>query len=590
MIKALVSKMKKVHHWSILKQQMFIYIIAGMLPLFLVTSVIIYSLSTVILNTTYKEFYKEAETANSNLQQNLYNVEAVMNWIAFDNALHRLLIDEYTSPIDYYEQFQTVHNSVMQLRSLYVEIEKIEFLHNNPTTTSGSEFLYIGDGLEEEYNQFIHMENIEKGVIIYDDSVENYIIYQLLSLYKGNPKYKVLAKVQLNDDAFLKQFENTRNIEYYFLNSNKEIMYANSHDALAIEEDNHKYLIYETYYRTANRFGGYKLYSRIAKYALIEDFINVYIILFFAMMISFLLSYFLLRKLINFSSKRLVDFSDHMDSMTEELTTFSCEDYSDEVGNAIDNYNKMVGMIHKMIIEKNQNELREKNLELENTRARLYVLYSQINPHFLSNTLNGIKMNCVIKGEKETANILGELSKMFRSLMLYSEPMAALWQEVDFIETYLKIQKFRFKEKLEYSIIIDDQARLQPIPRMTLQPLVENSCIHGIQKNAEGGMIQIHAFVKDQHFRIVTTDNGVGIGDKQLNIIRERMITEDIQESSIGIINVYKRLKFYYGDNLTFEVEKATPRGTKIHIDIDLQGFRDRSIEINELEKEERHV
>lgn len=559
------------HNWSVHKQQILIYIVAGMLPLFIVTSIVLYSLSRVITSVAYDEFYKEAKSVDKDIQQNMYDIESVMNWLAFDNSLHKLLLDEYDSPIAYYERFQTVHDSIKQLRSLYAEIDKIEFLHNNPTTTSGSEFLYIDGELEKEYNQYINMENIDNGYIDVNSENGQLIIYQKLNLYKGNPNYEILAKVQLNKEVFQRLLDNEREIDYFFYSNQDEIVYTNDENAEKFQTMDSSYLYYSNTYENANRFQGYKIYSRISKYALIQEFIKIYVVIIFFMISIFILSYYLLGKLIDFNTRRLVGFSNHMDNVTGELTPFSCETFTDEVGKAIENYNKMVAVIHEMIIEKSQNELREKNLELENTKAKLYVLYSQINPHFLSNTLNCIKMNCIVNDEKETALILGDLSKMFRGLMLYSEPMAALWQEIDFIETYLKIQKFRFGDKLEYSIIIDDQARTMPIPRMTLQPLVENSCLHGIQKKAEGGLIQIHSFVQGNHFIIVIADNGVGITEENLIKIKDRMQTETIEESSIGIINVYKRLKYYFGDRLSFTIEKGKIAGTKIEIDITLE-------------------
>jgi two-component system sensor histidine kinase YesM len=560
-------------NFSLRKKIMLIYMIAGLCPILLITNFFFATLIGNIKESAYHDFYREMEQTTNATVEHLTNLNLVINWMAYDNMLHQLLLDQYSDPYEYYAEFKSVHALMVQLRSMNTEVFKIEFLHNNPTAIYGGEFVYIGDTAEyiEEFNHYMEEEGIRKGISVYDKLLHQLYIYRKLDLYKGSKAYSVITKITVDLSSFLTDFKNEKDIKYYLFDGKDQMIVSNTAEEFDSKNVDNSNLMKMQTFENNGIFDNYVLYSTIPQNELLQTVKQIQVYQIFIMVICFVGSYYLIERLLLTITSQLTNFTKYMENVQEELHPYEAKIYNDEIGLMILKYNEMVKIILSMVIEKNQNELRERSLELENERAKSYVLYSQINPHFLSNTLNCIKMKCIINDEKETALILGDLSKMFRSLMLYNDPFAAVWQEIEFIETYLKIQKFRFGDKLDYSIIVDELAKQQRIPRMTLQPIIENSCIHGIQKKYEGGFLQIHAFVKGNILHILILDNGVGISEDKLDIIKQRMLLQDIEETSIGIVNVYNRLYFYFKDRLKFEITNNEDGGIETKIEIELE-------------------
>src|SRR5690606_347847 len=133
----------------------------------------------------------------------------------------------------------------------------------------------------------------------------------------------------------------------------------------------------------------------------------------------------------------------------------------------------------------------EKNMEIEHRHAQLNALQSQINPHFLFNALETIRMRSIIKKEAETAKIIHNMAKLFRGSLTWKRDKVPLTEELEFINCFLEIQKYRFADRLEYKIEVEEAASKCLIPKLIFLPFVENACIHGIEKVRHGGEVII---------------------------------------------------------------------------------------------------
>jgi two-component system LytT family sensor kinase len=190
--------------------------------------------------------------------------------------------------------------------------------------------------------------------------------------------------------------------------------------------------------------------------------------------------------------------------------------------------------------------------------ARLAALTSQINPHFLFNTLNSV--SSLIRTDPNLARIMVlRLTKVLRRLLRKHENFATLREELSFIEDYLSIEVVRFGDKLRFEKDVAADSLDMLVPSMILQPLVENSIKHGLGDKVEGGSIRISARRDGARLSVIVEDDGVGIPESKLNTLLDR---------GIGVTNVNERLKVLFGSEYKMWVESQPGRGTRIQIDM----------------------
>jgi two-component system LytT family sensor kinase len=192
-------------------------------------------------------------------------------------------------------------------------------------------------------------------------------------------------------------------------------------------------------------------------------------------------------------------------------------------------------------------------------KARMDALTSQINPHFLFNTLNTV--SSLIRFDPDMARgVVLKLSNILRRLLRKTETFVPLREELEFIDDYLDIEVIRFgRDKLQIFKEVDPETLDTFVPSMLLQPMVENSIKHGLAPRLEGGEIHIRTHHRDGRLSIEIDDNGLGISPERL---------AEVFGGGIGISNVHERLRLLYGDQFQMDIRSQEGQGTQIHIEI----------------------
>jgi two-component system, LytTR family, sensor kinase len=205
---------------------------------------------------------------------------------------------------------------------------------------------------------------------------------------------------------------------------------------------------------------------------------------------------------------------------------------------------------------RNEHKLEEQARLL--SEARLAALTSQINPHFLFNTLNSV--SSLIRTDPNQARVmLVRLSKVLRRLLRKHENFTTLRDELSFIDDYVSIEMVRFGDKLRFEKDVEPDALDMLVPSMLLQPLVENSIKHGLSDKVEGGSIRIAARRSGSRLHLVVEDDGVGIPEAKLKMLLD---------TGIGVTNVSERLKVLFGSEYRMWVESQPGRGARIEIEV----------------------
>jgi two-component system LytT family sensor kinase len=207
------------------------------------------------------------------------------------------------------------------------------------------------------------------------------------------------------------------------------------------------------------------------------------------------------------------------------------------------------------------NTRNEKKLEAQQLRlneARLTALTSQINPHFLFNTLNSV--SSLIRSNPEQArSVVYKLSSILRRLLRKTDNLTPLREELAFIDNYMSIEMVRFGEKLRFIKEIEPETLDRLVPSMLLQPIIENSIRHGLSSKVEGGMIRVRTWLADGKLQLMVEDDGVGIPETRLATLFEQ---------GIGVSNVNERLKVLFGPDYRMWIDSKPGEGTRTGIEI----------------------
>ena len=200
-------------------------------------------------------------------------------------------------------------------------------------------------------------------------------------------------------------------------------------------------------------------------------------------------------------------------------------------------------------------------------KAEFELLQAQINPHFLYNTLDAIVWSAEAGNQKQVVKMVGSLSEFFRSSLNKGKELVRVREELSHARSYLEIQQIRYQDILSYEIDVPEELFEYEIPKITIQPIVENALYHGIKNRRGGGKITITGEEGDSDYRITVTDDGIGMEKERLLEITEGLSGKNPGDVKIyGLYNVNERIKLFYGEEYGISIESEYDRGTRATI------------------------
>ena len=247
----------------------------------------------------------------------------------------------------------------------------------------------------------------------------------------------------------------------------------------------------------------------------------------------------------------------------------------DEMGELVQAFNKMKrstkGYIdtlkenHRMSELLHREEIERVEMEKQLSGARLELLKSQINPHFLFNTLNMIACMAKLEEAVTTERMISSMSSLFRYNLKTSEQIVTLARELKVVQDYMYIQQMRFGSRILYSCDLKVDAEQAMIPAFTLQPVVENAMVHGLSKKEQGGRVHIRIWEQGNRLVISVADTGLGMSEERLAEVTEAMKERRTSRIGIGLGNIYKRIHMMYKQG-EFRIASIEGRGTVIQM------------------------
>ena len=238
-----------------------------------------------------------------------------------------------------------------------------------------------------------------------------------------------------------------------------------------------------------------------------------------------------------------------------DFSAAEIEVYSDnEIGSLTRSFNVMTHKIQDLMAQNIQEQEQKRKIELK-------ALQSQINPHFLYNTLDSIIWMAEGKKNEEVVLMTASLARLLRQSISIENELVTIGQEIEYVRSYLTIQKMRYKDKLEFEINVDPRITHAQIIRLVLQPIVENAIYHGLKYKESKGMLKVHGYELGERIIIDITDNGVGMDEETLKHIYDKHKV-NYHSNGVGVYNVQQRLVLYYGKEYGIIYHSEKGKGT----------------------------
>lgn len=366
------------------------------------------------------------------------------------------------------------------------------------------------------------------------------------------------------DGLFLKQT--------YIVHDDGTILTSNREDEIGEKLKKYNLLIDEDkFVYNINGVLAYKKISNYNMYYVVElnwsslffEGIGIILILIISLYFLFFVISKLIVKVINKAYSPLEDMVKAMEQVSDDgLMVRIPENTTDrDIMVIIKGYNKMMDKINELL-----DKVKEEDEQLMN--IKLNALHSQIQPHFLYNTLDCIHWKALLSNNKDISDMVKALAGYYRICLSGGKDIINLEKEVEYLENYLYIQKVRYGDILDYRIHMEKELNKYQIPKLTLQPLIENSIYHGIkmEKNKKG---HINIFIKkdDENILIEIEDNGVGMTDEEIIEINKNIVDFD-KEFGYGVRNVNRRIELFYGKGYGLNYRKNRLGGVTVSIKI----------------------
>ncbi|MBM6996225.1 sensor histidine kinase [Paenibacillus sp. DXFW5] len=570
-----------------------IYLIGVLLPILVINLLLMGRMTDFIKEREEQNLDISMERARKDILDFIDGGVAVSHALNTDKTLYEKMEKTYADPLDFYETFdEQLRNRVTSYIPVNNQILRIGIYTSNPTVVPGGNYHMIDDEVRGSEWYRIWQSSTDPVVIAaYRASqvnnlanIESYFsVIEQMDYYDSYNMFEKVLRIDIDLSKIYDVIMRERDyLDLYLVNGNDEIIVsANSgyrqgqndgYPRFELTAANEEKGVESVAIGNARYVKGWRLIgipqgTRVSK-AMFEMRLFVGML---AAAITFFTSIFIyvMLRSYHYRVKRL---SRHMQKVTnEKFDLINIDEGRDEIGGLIRNFNMMTARINALINNVYKLEIQQKSLEAERVRAELNFLQSQMNPHFLFNTLNAILVVCTKNNYSDVTDIIKNLSRLLRRLLRWKEDLVTLGEEIMFIDMYLKIEKFRFRDKFEYKFDIEPEALHYKIPKMSIQPLVENACKHGIQAVQGTGLVTVKANVADGWLRIVISDNGKGIEPEQLREILLSVRSENTSGNSIGIRNVYRRFELYYNDQVRFNISSNSGQGTVVSVEIPIR-------------------
>lgn len=543
-------------------------------------------MNNIVVENAIKEGRYNNNSVKSRMEEVLKLAINTSDMIYQDDNLHSMLKREY----DNYGQVVSAYNEYTILRDYlkyYNEFNGVEMYVDNDTLLSATGIFKVTDEIRESswYKKAIE----DKGIITWlykkDETTGNYSLSLVRAINSTSKGHIGVLVISINPN-YLADIVNDERYKTSILVDGR-VIYSNDLKVGEIADLGRSEAEASYYYEINEEFNENGDHLILNTFKLDKSFNNTFQVLvnvpvdIITMESSTVINKGILIIGVAIMSSLIVilyfskNFSDRINILRSEMHkvvkgNFNIKksmDGNDEISEVYDDLYIMMESINKLIDEVYIRKIQQEKLMVKQKEAEFKVLASQINPHFLYNTLETIRMRAFCSGDRELASIVKKLGKIMRRNLEVSNQNVSFESELELVKNYLEIQELRFKGKVEHEFNIEVNAKKYNILPLLLQPIVENAFVHGLEGTKEKGKIIVSAFEDFGYLLVEISDNGCGMSRERLEFINDNLGKTNKKENghqSIGMGNINERIKIFYGDKYGIHVFSEVNVGTKV--------------------------
>lgn len=574
---------------KIREKMLIIFFLGGILPML---AVIIYNnqaTKRILIEQAMESEVAELSLIRDAIYENTRIISDVSKRLYFDNMIEQIAFTEYETYQDLIDDYNSYTRLSDCLNDYYQEIASIKVYINNDTIFNNGHFVSVNVQIrnEEWYKNTLKAKGNVYWSYINDSITKKKALRLSRVLYTEDmEEVGVLAIVMQNKRTEL-PITNRKN-DTVFLYNNAEVVHAN------FKEDNYYEIIDILKDHEEDSYSGKVVYqgqecfvamvkvepdysdnyytlASIEPYAEIVQAVNrTSLAECLPFIVSMIIAGILIGAFSNHFSRQITQFQETMHRAAGgDFNTISHIEGKDELGMLYEDLNVMIQDMQKLMDEIVTEQVQKEKLNTRQKEVEFKMLASQINPHFLYNTLETIRMKAIVNKQSEIAELAKMLAKIMRRNIQVSDRLVTLESELQLVEYYLKIQYYRFSDRIQSEIVVDENVDTGClIMPLIIQPLVENAFVHGLEAVDMEGILRIHVCMGDS-ILIIVEDNGCGISEERLKEIEESLNDfETLDRTHIGISNVNQRIKLQYGEEYGLFISSEEGIGTKVKLKI----------------------
>ena len=570
------------------EKMLLFYIIGGVLPMLLADVYMYTSVRNVMIEQEKQTEKDELSMIADSVNESIAVIEDVSKRLYFDENIEHIAFTKYENYEEILEDDRNYTTIADYMKYYYQEIAGITIYTYNSTISNNEYFVFADADVKKTsgYTETVSRNGAPYWSYEYDSLTRKYSLKLSRVLYTEDmERMGVVEIVMQNKRTELPITERT--VDTLFVYNNSVVLHSNTGDTdyegilgLLSENECESFSDRVTYkgqdyllsfvkiepahckdFYTVVSVRPYKEIVSLATTTALGNLIPMFLCIAIALGMILLFS--------NFFSARINIFKDEMHkAATGDFNIAGEVEGKDEIAELQRDLNSMIRDIQELMGRVVQEQVQKEQLNTRQREVEFKMLASQINPHFLYNTLETIRMQARVNNQTEIEELAKMLAKIMRRNIQASDSLQPLKSELQLVEYYLKIQDYRFHDRIRYSIEVEEPDKLEELSVMPLliQPFVENAYAHGLESKESGGLIRIRVEVRT-HLWITVEDNGCGMdGEKLEEVQRNLNDFDNLDKTHIGISNVNQRIRIRYGENYGVTIESNLGEGTTVTI------------------------
>ncbi|SHL08710.1 two-component system, sensor histidine kinase YesM [Anaerocolumna jejuensis DSM 15929] len=591
MKKLLENIVRRISGLKIMYKLLLVYVIIGTLPLTLLSSYMIYSTKKMIMAQHNNQVAAENRRVRNILFNTIYLATNISDSILYDRDLIKLLKENYASEEAVYKAYRS-YEAIDSIIKSYTEISNIQIYVTNKTLITSGSFVRV-DGQTASSNWYKEVKDSPGKLLwVYDDTADAESSLRLIRrMPLSNTKDYAIMSISISTN-YMRFIINSNSINTILGIDNAMSFYSNDYNEIGrplkelyqtgniqlntpytLKYQGKDTLAYSTLQNAPKSKSVFQIttFDPLAISHVTESILlNIKVIL-----LSFMVP---LLMIVGYS----IAFNRRILILRREMNKIANGDFNiidnfnsqDELGELFKDMQKTILSIQQLNTKIYEDKLLRQKLLNYQQQMEFNLLTNQINPHFLYNTLETIRMQLSINKEYDAARIVKQLGKFMRHNIEADNSLVLLSSELEYINIYMEIQHYRFGDRVNFQITQDNESAIKDymILPLLIQPIVENAFVHGLEGKKAGGTVVIDITSSEEYLILSITDNGLGMSENTLNALLISINDPgNKSKSHIGLHNVQQRIKLFYGEKYGLQIKTMENQFTIITVYLPLQ-------------------